>query len=168
MPNRNHRVRRGFENHTARLAARTVDRVVTDEQVADLKAALAPPLDEPTTVYYLHTADHQLLYVGITLSRNGLERLNSGHRHDKSWWTDVAYASMEHFPTRHEAQAREAYAIRALNPRHNVVKPTVGQARLTEYGVLTCAAGCGGAAPDSGRVCGRCKTRRYRERKAAS
>ena len=75
-----------------------------------------PPADEPTSVYYLHTSDHKLLYVGIT-SRRMLRFV--GHRDDKDWWPEVAYASFEHLPTRLHALQREAAAIRELNPRYN-------------------------------------------------
>lgn len=143
--------------YVERFAIRAAEDEPTAEEIATLEG-LVPPT--PTTVYYLHTADHELLYVGVsgrTLSRFGQ------HAHDKPWWHQVGYASMEHFPTRAEALQREAQAIRELRPKHNVVTPKV--TKVNEFGVRFCAAGCGGAAPDNGATCARCVTRAYRERK---
>jgi hypothetical protein len=79
----------------------------------------------PTTVYYLFTADHQLLYVGISATELGIARFQQ-HASDKDWWTEVGYISVEHMPTRTHALHREAAAIEALDPKHNVMRPTVG------------------------------------------
>ena len=127
----------------------------------------APEIPEddrgPTTVYYLYDTDRNLLYVGITLSRNGLARFHNGHSSDKSWWTDVAYAAMKHSPTRRDAEIREAQAIETLNPRYNIARPKV------YYGPRRpCACGCGKLAPKPGHGATRaaCRQREHRVRSA--
>lgn len=83
----------------------------------DSRSEIGPP-ESPTSVYYLFTADHVLLYVGIT--SRGPMRLGE-HAHEKTWWEDVAYSSFEHFPTRAHAEMREAAAIKHMEPLHNKV-----------------------------------------------
>ena len=77
------------------------------------------PGDDATTVYYIFTADHELLYVGVTLSALALQRM-SQHAKGKEWWNEAAYVSLEHMPDRESAEARERAAIRRLKPRHNI------------------------------------------------
>ena len=73
---------------------------------------------DPTTVYYLHNKAHELLYVGISTSSLGLTRFGD-HARDKDWWSEVAYISLEHMPTRAHAGHREAAAIEHMKPKHN-------------------------------------------------
>lgn len=68
------------------------------------------------TVYRLYDRDGALLYVGVTARSTA--RLGQ-HMDDKDWWWLVASAQFEHFPTRADAQAREASLIRTEMPRHN-------------------------------------------------
>lgn len=72
----------------------------------------------PTTLYRLYDGDGDLLYVGI--AGNPGRRFEQ-HRKDKPWWRSVAITRLEHFDTREEAMAAELEAIRAENPRHNIV-----------------------------------------------
>ena len=74
--------------------------------------------DDSTTVYYLHNKAHELLYVGISTSSLGLTRFGD-HARDKDWWSEVAYISLEHMPTRAHAGHREAAAIEHMKPKHN-------------------------------------------------
>ena len=77
-----------------------------------------PEPNDPTTVYYLHNKAHELLYVGISTSSLGIARFGS-HARAKDWWTEVAYISLEHMPTRAHAAHREAAAIEQMKPQHN-------------------------------------------------
>ena len=74
----------------------------------------------PCSVYYLHNADHELLYVGISVTV--MARFGK-HDYHKEWWPEVAYASIEHMPTVAHARHREAAAIQKLNPRYNIARP---------------------------------------------
>ena len=77
----------------------------------------------PCSVYYFHNADHELLYVGISV--NARSRFGE-HEYDKDWWPEVAYASIEHMPTVAHARHREAAAIQKMNPRYNQKRPNYG------------------------------------------
>lgn len=128
---------------------------------AALDFAIPPELEGdagPTTVYYCHTRDHELLYVGISLSRRGLERL-ADHSRGKDWWSQVGYVSLEHFGTRLEARRREAWAIAKLNPRHNIARPD-GSPEYNEFGVRICSGrGCRAASAPGRRTCHPCARR---------
>lgn len=145
----------------------------------DLAARFFDDDTGPTTVYYLHNTDHELLYVGITSSSRGMLRFRE-HAKSKEWWTQVAYASFEHFPSRVKAAAREASVIRALNPPHNLAQPAAvpspeeygDPSRLCDCGLECCPAGC----PDlraEGRAslsdrCAMRRSRRMRRERALS
>lgn len=119
----------------------------------------AQRMDRPTTVYYMHDANHTLLYVGVSSSKLGIARFQQ-HKSDKDWWSDVAYISLEHFSTRDEALDREAHAIYHLGPRYNQSIPT--PVRRNEYGVRLCACGCRAPAGEHGRHNPTCTKRRSR------
>lgn len=72
----------------------------------------------PTTLYRLFDSVGALLYVGI--AGNPGRRFEQ-HAGNKPWWGDVAVVTLEHYPSREAASMAEADAIRAENPRHNVV-----------------------------------------------
>lgn len=80
----------------------------------------AKPDYGPTSVYRLFGASGELLYVGIT--RRGQRRVNE-HAKDKPWWTEVATATFQHFPTWPEAVTAEAHAIKDEKPVYNIVQP---------------------------------------------
>ena len=71
-----------------------------------------------TTVYCLYGADGSLLYVGVTNQRAGRFRQ---HTEEKLWWTEVACAQFERYPTRSLAEKRERDLIVGEQPRYNVV-----------------------------------------------
>ena len=71
-----------------------------------------------TTLYRLWTADHSLLYVGIT---DDLPKRLDEHRADKPWWADVDQVSTEDLPSRRRALEAEARAIFWEQPRHNIL-----------------------------------------------
>lgn len=71
---------------------------------------------KPGTLYRFFDADGNLLYVGA--SSNAPARLEQ-HRRDKSWWSQVASCTMEHYEHRYLAVAAEVHAIREEKPRHN-------------------------------------------------
>ena len=131
----------------------------------DEKAEEGPP-DSPTSVYYLFTPDHVLLYVGIT-SRS-TARLGD-HSHDKDWWQQVGYASFEHFASRAEAEAREYAAIEHMKPLKNKVS---GQRNPSHYAINPKPRIC--TFPDCAdpihakRLCHRHYVRQWRAAKEAS
>lgn len=67
-------------------------------------------------VYRFHAADGTLLYVGMT--SRAMKRWQD-HSEQKTWWEDVAYVRVEHYPTREDAAVAEASAIMNENPQHN-------------------------------------------------
>lgn len=77
-----------------------------------------------TAVYRFHEEGGLLLYVGIT---NDPHVRWDAHERGKSWWSAVATRTIEWFPTRREALAVEAEAIRTEAPRHNLrLNPIAG------------------------------------------
>lgn len=58
-----------------------------------------------------------LLYVGITGNPG---RRFQDHAKTKGWFSDVTYATIEHFRNRQEAEAAERVAIIEEHPRYNV------------------------------------------------
>ncbi len=69
-----------------------------------------------TSVYRLYDRGGCLLYVGITST--GTKRF-AQHRDSQPWFDDVAQAEFEHYDTRREALAREAFLIWSSRPIHN-------------------------------------------------
>lgn len=70
------------------------------------------------TLYRFYDKDKRLLYVGISV--RGPRRWRE-HAADKVWYSDVATATMEHFPTTVEALKAEEAAIKSEGPAYNVV-----------------------------------------------
>ena len=156
-------VQRGPWDQTAEAALERIE--PDDPQRYDVDVAEPEPVDGgPTTVYYLHDADHQLLYVGVSASRLGTERF-SRHAHDKDWWPQVAYISLEHLPTRQSALAREFEAIASLRPRYNV-KSGHRMAAGVQRTDCACEAKCGYMveAVVGEQVHANCRKRMQRER----
>lgn len=76
------------------------------------------PLEaRPHTLYRFFAEDGSLLYVGITAA---LPTRLANHRDDKPWWTEVARATITHYPDRESVLAAELTAIKAERPRYNV------------------------------------------------
>lgn len=119
---------------TVELAARARDYVNGELAVGQYPTpagAQAPP--EPTVVvsltprkrterhstslYRMFDSDGVLLYVGITSSPKRLGQ----HQRNSAWWLAVARVEVEHYPTRADALAAEADAIRTEGPTHNVL-----------------------------------------------
>ena len=71
-----------------------------------------------TSVYQYFDSRGRLLYVGVT-GRG--QRRQAEHARSKTWWSEVAASSVEHYPTRDEALAREQALIQTYRPTHNVV-----------------------------------------------
>jgi hypothetical protein len=85
-----------------------------------------PDYNRPTIDLYRHWDDSgNLLYVGISL--NAAARA-SQHAKDKTWWPEVATITVEHLGciSRSGAESIEAAAIKAENPRYNVVHNGIG------------------------------------------
>lgn len=74
-------------------------------------------MTEPTSVYLYYDAHDVLVYVGIT--SRGIGR-NREHNTSKSWWKHVARQTVEHFPDRASAHAREVDLISRFTPPFNV------------------------------------------------
>lgn len=68
-------------------------------------------------LYRFFNADGELLYIGVT--QDPTARFKS-HQHDKSWFSEVATSTMEHFTSRQELMAAELVAIQRESPRHNI------------------------------------------------
>lgn len=67
-------------------------------------------------VYRLYSADDEPLYIGVTSS---LCRRMKEHRRSALWWRWVARSVITRYPTRAEAEAAEAAAIRDEHPVFN-------------------------------------------------
>lgn len=79
---------------------------------------MTTPVAVRTALYRLHDAEGVLLYVGITTDP---DRRFAEHAAGKHWWPQVARKSVEWYPDRFAAEIAEEAAIKAKNPRHNVV-----------------------------------------------
>lgn len=95
----------------------------------------------PHTLYRLFCTNGELLYVGRTLD---VRSRIKDHRVQKSWWSEVAQISLEHFASLEEVAAAERAAIADENPKWNVVryrnaKPPLRAARRRRYLMRTAA-----------------------------
>lgn len=79
---------------------------------------------EKTTLYRYFDGKGQLLYVGIT--KNPFDR-QAHHAANKDWWQDVERSTFEHYQTRNEAIAAEAYAIGTELPKYNKQGPVLNE-----------------------------------------
>jgi hypothetical protein len=77
------------------------------------------PDAKPTTLYRLYDAAGVLLYVGVATNPGG--RLKD-HAKGKPWWPDVADVRVELYGTTKDTAQAERTAVRAENPKHNVVR----------------------------------------------
>lgn len=68
-------------------------------------------------LYRFFNASGELLYIGVT--QDPQARFKS-HQYDKSWFSEVASSTMEHFSSRQELIAAELAAIRRESPKYNV------------------------------------------------
>ena len=75
-----------------------------------------PPAIPTHVVYRMWDHDGQLLYVGVS---SRIDRRISQHRRHKPW-QEVATITLEHFPTRQEADQAELDAIHTENPLWNI------------------------------------------------
>jgi hypothetical protein len=110
-----------------------------------MPSSLQPPhastLDARTHyLYRLFGATEDLLYVGIAVDPG--MRLYI-HRREKPWWPEVSRSALSTYPTRADAEYREAHAILTEHPRYNLAIPTLARLdalwdRVTQdYGALT-------------------------------
>lgn len=87
--------------------------------LADMSATTPIEIErplKPCCLYRFFGEGGRLLYVGI--SENLPTRL-SQHRADKPWWHEVRSISVEHFPTRLDAEVAEREAIEREEPTYN-------------------------------------------------
>lgn len=71
----------------------------------------------PTAVYRMYDSGDRLLYIGQSVNPATRPMQLADHRR---WVTDIARITLAWFPTRQDALAEEARAIRAEMPLHNV------------------------------------------------
>lgn len=69
-----------------------------------------------SSVYLYYGVSGYPVYVGVT--DRGSRRMHE-HADDKPWWPLVTGCSIEHYATRDEALAREAFMIRSYRPAFN-------------------------------------------------
>lgn len=69
-------------------------------------------------VYRLYNAADELLYIGKT---HAIHQRLPQHSQPKGsqWWPEVAYCTLEQFPSDHTALVAERAAIRSELPRYN-------------------------------------------------
>lgn len=72
----------------------------------------------PTALYRLLGDEDALLYIGIA---KHFGRRWHQHAQAQPWWPEVKRQTVDWYPSRPEALAAEAAAIRAESPRYNVV-----------------------------------------------
>lgn len=72
---------------------------------------------QATSLYRFYDARGVLLYIGIT---NSLPRRFGQHGEQKSWYSEAARVTIEHFATRELALEAERLAIKAERPLHNI------------------------------------------------
>ncbi len=75
----------------------------------------------PQALYRFYDNHGHLLYIGITMD---LGSRWYAHDRGKPWWTDVASATVEHYPSRDAVLAAEAAAIQRERPLWNVMHNT--------------------------------------------
>jgi predicted GIY-YIG superfamily endonuclease len=79
-------------------------------------AARRKPRQELHVLYRFFDGDGGLLYVGIT---NNLWHRVGSHSELQLWWSQVATATVEHYPDRRSLSDAERVAIKTEHPRHN-------------------------------------------------
>lgn len=72
-------------------------------------------------VYMAYNEDRRLLYVGI--STDVFRRMGS-HATSAEWYPQMCYLMLEVYPTRRDAEDREAELIHDYRPRYNTARPT--------------------------------------------
>jgi hypothetical protein len=70
----------------------------------------------PCTLYRHFNSSGVLLYVGV--SEKALARLQE-HSRKSEWYQDITTITLQHFPTRREAETAELEAIKTENPLYN-------------------------------------------------
>lgn len=79
-----------------------------------------------TYLYRIYTADHELLYIGIT---DNITRRLGDHSKQQPWWATAHHYQLDAHPTRFAAETAERQTIRDEHPQHNIVgytpQPTV-------------------------------------------
>ena len=71
---------------------------------------------EPTALYRLYDAEHDLLYIGISREPEGRFK---AHAHNKNWWHCVKYADLTWFPSYPAAKRAESAAHISERPPYN-------------------------------------------------
>lgn len=117
-----------------------------------------------TTLYRMHNAEGELIYVGVTFDPH--TRFGD-HRQKKPWWADVATIHVQHFEDRDEARQAEQEMIRKLKPVYNIAHATLNklEASAEPRGIAPAVEGecdrCGLEAMvtnELGGLCVRCET----------
>ena len=88
-----------------------------------------------TSVYLYYGVNGYPVYAGVT--DRGSRRMHE-HVDDKPWWPLVIGCTVEHYATRTEALAREAFLIRSYRPafnfQHNPDRGLTAEAKIARCG----------------------------------
>jgi hypothetical protein len=112
-------------------AARTIDElewmtltILAEDEQEDTPGT-QPQVPVRTAVYKTYDAEWVPLYFGIS---NDFGRRWQQEAREKSWWPEVAHQTVDWYDDEPTARAAEREAIRAENPRHNIVHRKAGAA----------------------------------------
>ena len=83
---------------------------------------------KPTALYRLFGKDDRLLYVGIAVNP---DKRIANHRNNKPWWPEVTRHTIDWLGDWESALKREAEAIHAERPVHNIIHRPYGTAEQT-------------------------------------
>lgn len=92
----------------------------TESTVAGYIELVTPTRKTLFVLYRILDSSGTLLYVGATTNPK-LRFSAAGHAGDKSWWSEVATISLQHFDDLDSLIAAEREAIESENPQHNSV-----------------------------------------------
>jgi len=85
--------------------------------------------EKNTILYRYYDVEDSLLYVGIT---NNQHKRFKQHQ-DKSWLTQIARATFEHYSNREDAEEAEVLAITKELPKYNVTYHPTNSLRATKF-----------------------------------
>ena len=85
-------------------------------------------LEQTYILYRFYGDGDQLLYIGVTADPG---KRMSAHSQNKPWWNLVRNITMQNFPNRMQLMRSEKEAIKAENPRFNIVHSRTKRRRKT-------------------------------------
>ena len=110
---------RNAQRRTSGLSFKAANKRAMQREIDRIGAAglALQTFDDGCTLYRHFNADGALLYVGISV--NALSRLGE-HRQSSEWYKQIVKVTLEHFPSRKEAEEAETKAIKSEKPKFNV------------------------------------------------